>query len=346
MAAYINEADRQICTYGTLIPNTTTPTNTPNDDSGSGARSRNGNRNGSGHAPEEHERGDASSGTGTSSVLLTPRGLAAVPLLCAAASESRGAYLKRLEQNAAASSSPSSSSSMHGESSGEINGGGGGWWMRQEPLCGDPGTISALPEILVLTIAILVERLSLHLSSTRGATKDMLDTLALRPGVVQSILWPLHNVLLVVWILVIFLSTVTGSAILTVKTLLLGSVRTGVSLEDVFSQEIRPCKRGTASLCARHQAATVRFLGLVLYPLGMVCELACGVVENVNVNLNGGNTMLGQKSGLLLGSGTYLLTTFCLWWYWFIMLPWVAIGGLIMSISFGWCFGLIELANI
>lgn len=357
MAAYINEAERQIRTYGTCIPSTTTPTNTPNESSGNDS----GNGNGT---SDEHGRGNGyghghgtDASTTSSSVLLTPRGLAAVPLLCAAAAESRGAYLKRLEQTAASSiqdddGNGEMSSSGSGGASGGV--GGGGWWMRQEPLCGDPGTISALPEIIVLTIAIFVERLSLYLSSSRNGsvTKDILDTLALRPGVVQSLLWPLHNVLLVVWILIIFLSTVTGSAILTVKTLLLGSMRTGVSLEDVFAQEIVPCKRGTASLCARHQAATVRFLGLVLYPLGMVCELACSVVENVNVNVPGGgntnttSTVLGQKSGLLLGSGAYLLATFCLWWYWFIMLPWVAIGGLVMSISFGWCFGLIELANI
>ncbi len=126
---------------------------------------------------------------------------------------------------------------------------------------------------------------------------------------------------------------------------MLGRQRTGVSLEDVFAQEVVPCKRGTASLCGVHQAATVRFLGLVLYPLGVVCELASGVVDKGLIS-TGGINVLGQKAGLLLGSGVYLVATLCLWWYWFIALPWVAIGGLIMSISFGWCFALIELANV
>jgi len=46
-------------------------------------------------------------------VLLCPRGLAAIPLLCAAASESRSAYLARLQVT-----HPSN-----------------GWWAKQEPLC-------------------------------------------------------------------------------------------------------------------------------------------------------------------------------------------------------------------
>lgn len=291
MTAYILEADRQILVYGTAP--STTPTNTP----------------------EDMNNNSDNASTTTSSVLLTPRGLAAVPLLCAAASEPRVAYLKRLQNNVASNET--------------------GWWVRQEPLCGDPGTIFALPEVLVLTIAILVERLSLFLLS--DYSRNILDAFFLRPAVIQSLLWPLHNVLLVAWIMVIFLSTLTGSALFTFKTMLLGSKRTGVALESIFTQEIRPCKRGTGSLCLPHQAATVRFLGLVLYPLGMVCDFADGVMTKVP---------LGEQTGLVLGSGAYFLASLMLWWYWFVALPWIAIGGIGLSFSLGWCFGLIELANM
>lgn len=266
------------------------------------------------NTPEDNNNSETGSTT-TTSVLLTPRGLAAVPLLCAAASESRPAYLARLENNFRSNEC--------------------GWWMRQEPLCGDPGTVSALPEILVLTIAILVERLSLHLLS--DSSRNVLDTIRISPAVVQSLLWPLHNVLLVVWIMVIFISTISGSAILTLKTMLLGSKRTGVSLENIFSQEIKPCKVCVGSLCVPHQTASVRFLGLVLYPLGMICNLA----DNITVK-----TPLGEQTGIFLGAGTYLLVSLLLWWYWFIALPWVAAGGVCLSFSLGWCFGLMELANI
>ena len=290
MKAYILEADRQIATYGTAP--SATPTNTPQDSNNSDNAS-----------------------TTTTSVLLTPRGLAAVPLLCAAASESRPAYLARLENSFRSNEC--------------------GWWSRQEPLCGDPGTVFALPEILVLTIAILVERLSLHLLS--DSSKNVLDAFRISPAVVQSLLWPLHNVLLVVWILVIFISTLSGSAILTLKTMLLGSRRTGVTLESIFSQEIKPCKMCAGSLCVPHQTASVRFLGLILYPLGMICDLA----DHIAVK-----TPLGEQTGLSLGAGTYLLVSLMLWWYWFIVLPWVATGGVCLSFSLGWCFGLMELAKM
>ncbi len=301
MTAYILEAERQIQLYGTAP--SVTPTNTPVEGSTNGTT----------------DRSSDSASIGTSSVLLTPRGLAAVPLLCAAASESRSSYLQRLESNV--SSSPDASN---------------GWWVRQEPLCADPGTIFALPETILLTMAILVERLSLSLlsdSSTRA-----LDHFALRPAVVQSLLWPLHNVFLVIWIKIIFLSTLTSSSVLMLKTILLGSKRTGVTLETIFSQEIRPCKRGTASLCASHQAATVRFLGLFLYPLGMVCNFA-DRVRMIALPL------VGLQTGLLLGCATFLILSVISWWYWYLVLPWVTIMGISTALGTGWCFAIIELAN-
>jgi acyl-CoA-binding protein len=303
MTAYIIEADRQITVYGTAP--SVTPTNTPDDTTSTGASTNYGHSD--------------TASTTTASVLLTPRGLAAVPLLCAAAAEPRNAYLKRLKANVTSREN--------------------GWWVRQEPLCGDPGTVSALPEVLVLTMAILIERLSLHLLKSDNC-RNILDAFALRAAVVQSLLWPLHNVLLTVWVLVIFISTLTGSAILLLKTMLLGSKRTGVTLENIFSQEIRPSKRGAGSLCLAHQAVTIRFLGLVLYPLGIICDLADYVLHTVEVQIQ-----LGRQSGLLFGSVTYLIACGFLWWYWFIVLPWIAVGCISLSLCLGWCFGLIELAS-
>lgn len=297
MTAYIIEANRQMNVYGTAP--SVTPTNTPEE------TNSNSNNN-----PDN-------ASIGTSSVMLTPRGLAAVPLLCAAASESRTSYLKRLEAN--------------------VSSGENGWWIRQEPLCGDPGTLFALPETIVLTIAILVERFSFSLFT--GSTRQILDTLALRPAVVQSLLWPLHNILLVVWIKIIFLSTLTGSSVLTFKTVLLGSKRTGVTLDNIISQEVRPCKRGTASLCRSHQSATVRFLGLVLYPLGMVCNFADRAIMFAL-------PLVGQQTGLLFGCSSFLIVSSLLWWYWYLFLPWVTIVGLCTAVCTGWCFALIELANM
>ena len=290
MNAYILEADRQLLVYGTSTAYT--PTNTPEDDNTSAGRS------------------------GTSgSVLLTPRGLAAIPLLCAAASESRQSYLNRLNSTTNAEN---------------------GWWMRQEPLCADPGSISALPEMAVLTIAAMIEKISLYLQLDEGA-RSVLNTISLRPGVLQSLLWPLHNCLLVVWMLVIFLSTLTGSALVTLKTMALGRKRTGVSLENIFSQEIRPCRNGANSLTEMHQTTSVRLLGLTLYPLGFLCSFCDAVAERIPMNAG---------AQLFVASAVYVSVSAMFWWYWFLVLPWISMVGIGLAFSSGWCFGLIELANL
>lgn len=280
MSAYIIEADRQLQIYGT-----------------SGSTS--------GTNDQESDNGSAS---GSTSILLTPRGLAAIPLLCAAASESRSSYLQRI----AATTKPENA-----------------WWVRQEPLCGDPGTLLALPEHLILSLAVTIERLSLYLQSDQ--MKNILKGLNIKTGVAQSLLWPTHNVLIVIWMMVIFLSTITGSALITVKTLLLGSKRTGLTLENIFMQEIRPCRYGTQALCEPHQFATVRLLGLLMYPLGMICQFVDGLVE--------------KDSPLLFASGAFVSIGVFGWWYWYIVLPLLAANGIMVALSVGWCFAIIELAK-
>lgn len=289
MNAYILEADRQILVYG--IATSTTPTNTP-----------------AGEGQDDSTYRSNMSG----SVMLTPRGLAAIPLLCAAASESRKAYLNRLNTTRS------------------------GWWSRQEPLCSDPGSIPALPEVIVLAVAALLEKASLYVQMDTGA-RHILDSLAIRPDVVQSLIWPMHNILLVIWITVIFLSTLVGSALVTLKTMFLGSKRTGVSLESIFSQEIRPCKNCADSLTEAHQAATVRMLGLALYPLGFVCDFS----DSLAVRLP-----FSSGVQVFIASGTYIVFAVFCWWYWFLVLPSMCFVALTIAFNTGWCFGLIELAGI
>lgn len=291
MAAYILEADRQLVVYGTVAsdPDTKHATVTEEDSASKSAMS--------------------------GSVLLTPRGLAAIPLLCAAASETRKSYLKRMNSTTNMAS---------------------GWWARQEPLCVDPGSILALPESSVLALGVLLEKLSLYVQLDKGA-RNILDTLSIGHGVVQSLLWPLHNCLLIVWMLVIFLSTLVGSVLVTIKTILLGSKRTGVSLETIFSQEIRPCKNGADSLTETHQTVSVRLLGLALYPLGFLCDLPDSIAERIPMN---------ARSQLFVASSMYVMFVTMCWWYWFLVLPWISVMGLGIAFSTGWCFGLIELAGV
>ena len=211
-----------------------------------------------------------------------------------------------------------------------------GWWTRQEPLCADPGSIPALPEIIVLNVAALIEKVSLYLQLDPSAVK-FLDALFIKPSVIQSLLWPMHNVLLVTWMMVIFLSTLVSSVLITFRTMLLGSKRTGVGLESIFTQEIRPCKNGTDSLTEKHQASSVRLLGLALHPLGFLCSFSDAVAEKIPMS---------ASTQLFVASGVYVACGSMFWWYWFLVLPWMSMAGMTLAFSVGWCFGLIELAGV
>ena len=156
----------------------------------------------------------------------TPRGIAAIPLLCAAAAESRTAYLRRM----ANTSLPT------------------GWWSRQEPLCATPGTLLALPEGSLLGVATLVEYLTL---SPAAATTTTL----------QSFLWPTHNVCLALWMVVIMLYTIIGSGWTLISTILWGSRRTGMTLAGIWADEIQPASSSVHTLCELHQPIAVRLVG-------------------------------------------------------------------------------------
>jgi len=283
MSCYIAESDRQIRTYGTR--------------SQSG-----GDRNGS-RTPTNTPATPAASSSGSAGT-LTPRGIAAVPLLCAAAAESRTAYLSRLK------------------STGQPE---NGWWRKQEPLCADPGTPFAAPESIVLASASKVEELSLLISS------EWSGSVPLPPGVVQSFLWPLHNVLLSVWIVLIFMCTHIASAILLTKTALLGARATGAPLERIFSEEIFPSSRAATSLCDPHQAVAVRLTGLCLMPFVTQCNVCRTVMD---------------RAGPIAGGLAYVFVSILTWWYWLCMLPWFAFAEICTAFMLGWCFALIEVAGV
>jgi acyl-CoA-binding protein len=314
MIAYIIEADRQIAVYGT-------DTNSSNN-----AQST---RQPTQSSTEDNDDNRSNHTTTTTSVMLTPRGLAAIPLLSAAASESRSAYLHRL------SSTPRTLD---------------GWWQRQEPLCSDPNStwmVLSLPEYFILCVAQLVERMSLTLSCDES-TKGTLGSLGIQPRIIQSCLWPVHNLLLVLWMLIIFISTLVSSSCILFQTMLFGSNRTGTSLDSIFLQEIRPCEKCAMSLCEPHQVLSVRLLGLVLYPLSKVCSLSMMVRSHISAVVGVGSQQQTRRDGLglFVGSMTFLFAVLGLWWYWILVLPWVAIGGFVCALSIGWCFSVMELAGM
>lgn len=272
MLAYIAECDRQTRVYGgSGAANPQTPQSTPN--------------------PSSQQQDE-----------VTPRGIAAIPLLCAAASESRVAYLRRLSRT-------------HMDSA---------WWARQESLCGTPGTLSGLPETVLLAVASLVEYVSLGL----------VNQTPLPPSVVQSLLWPLHNACLAIWMLLILIFTAISGGISLATTILWGSRRTGISLQKIWNDELIPASQSVNALCQPQQPISVRLVGLILLPLTPIVEGLCrGFVEPVG--------------GQLATSVVYgVVVLFLTWWYWIIVAPWLGFFLMVAAFWSGCCFALIEMAGM
>jgi acyl-CoA-binding protein len=277
MKAYLAEADRQIRVYGSTSTTNgggggsnkatpQTPQTTPNTTNGNGSTASSNNSN-------------------------TPRGLAAIPLLCAAAAESRQAYLRRLSQTPVDAA----------------------WWKRQEPLCGTPGSIGAVPESCLLVVARFVEHVSL---TTPGS-------------VVGSFFWPMHNSFLGVWMSIILYVTIIKSVTSIVAILVWGTRRTGISLTREWDDTVPLVSQSISAMVEPHQALISRLVGLLLLPFPTVVNFVKKRVPNMTVSCC-----------LLVGA---LIVT---WWYWFIVNPillscilWTAFGS-------GACFALIEFAGV
>ncbi|KAL7501787.1 hypothetical protein ACHAWX_000356, partial [Stephanocyclus meneghinianus] len=287
MQQYVNECDRQIRVYGTRDAGET--------NGGASMEAGNASREGAGSAPQTPFTNAATpqntpanlNDEDDNNVLLCPRGLAAIPLLCAAASESRTAYLARLQVTA-----PNN-----------------GWWAKQEPLCLEMNNPLSFPEKLIIGLAEQVEKVSLLVGNFLG---DGHAVSTISPRVVQAFLWPVHNIFLALWILWILTCTYLGSVAIMSQTLLFGAKRTNTPLGRVFLEEINPSARAVETLCEQHQTIGVRLTGLVLMPLMMLCDFSNSVVN---------------QAGILAGSLFFVLMGLLTWWYWICVLPWLAMCG-------------------
>lgn len=279
MSNYIQESERQIRVYGYS--------------SGSAALPGNGStpalEDGPANTPSEPSQ--------------PSRGLAAIPLLCAAASEQRPAYLRRLQNTPLTSA----------------------WWRRQEPLTATPGSLPALPESILLGVASILEHVSLAANDqVFGQTLPKALT-----AVLQSALWPLHNALLSVWIGWILIAAVVGGALELAKTVLLGSRRTGRTLDSVWTDEVVFASNAVHTLTEPHQPVSARVVGLLLQPLSLLTSILVRLVP----------------STLWMSAG-YTVAVVATWWYWVLVLPWCLVVLMLgTSIGLGACFGLIELAS-
>ena len=230
MKLYLTEAERQLRVYGSA--NAT-----------SAASSRNGSAP---QTPQTTPNITNGNGNGANAAAATPRGLAAIPLLCAAAAESRPAYLRRLSQTPPEAA----------------------WWKRQEPLCASPGSFGALPESHLLMVARFVEHVSLTTPGSLAA----------------SFFWPLHNTFLGLWMMVILYITVMKSMLAIVAILVWGTRRTGISLTREWDDTVPLVGQSISAMVEPHQALTSRLVGLIMLPLPTLINFLKKSIPNMTLS--------------------------------------------------------------
>ena len=370
MQQYIQEADRQVRVYGT------SPTSVQSK-----------NSHGSNDASQEQQQQrhhQSHAHPAPPPPPPTSRGLAAIPLLCAAASEQRISYLRRIQ-----------STSYYNA-----------WWKRQEPLLAPPFTVLAIPEHVLLYIATCVETISLYVtytpvtneaSSTPGtghskntstSTADTNNNTALSsstktntsntngramnagninttfiPHVVgvtiQSYLWPFHNVLLSTWMTVILVYMITSTSIQCMSTILLGSRRTGTTLHTIYYEQIIFISQSIYTIMESHQPVSVRCIGLLFLPYTFLLRIlrtinptltttSSATPESQTQPPTDTSSSSNSNSSLLVSCSVYSILIGMTMWYWIWLVPCVVIFGMdyICSILLlGPCFATIELAS-
>mmetsp|Transcript_30435 Transcript_30435/g.69678 ORF Transcript_30435/g.69678 Transcript_30435/m.69678 type:complete len:279 (-) Transcript_30435:110-946(-) len=226
MSRYISECDRQIRVYGTYSP--PPPPSSP---------------------PSRRTPPSTPAPSDSTSSPLTPRGIAAVPLISAAASESQLHYMDRMAVT------------IHTN----------GWWSRQEPLCLGPedNSILLLPERAVIIIASAVERMVLTLPKNSIVPAN----------VVQAAIWPLHNLLLALWSAYVLIFHLFRTTFDVGRTVALGSRRTGISISRSVGHGLVPAAEMARTLTAPRHSLSVRAVGVTMIPLVFVGDGASWMLQ-------------------------------------------------------------------
>ena len=298
MRLYVQEADRQLRVYGSAaVPIPHSNTYHTNQES----MSPNVNSRTPQTTPANNNAGDSSS------VSNIPRGIAAIPLLCAAVAESRKAYLRRLGQTSIETA----------------------WWKRQESLCAPPGSLTALPESFLLSIARFIEHITLTPPGHGGGGVMLGGGGVNVRNLIASFCWPLHKCLLVCWMLIILYITTFRSALNTCGIIVWGSRRTGLSLNREWIEIIPLVGHSIQIMCESHQPLTCRLVGLMLLPFSSLVSFINRTITNIT-----------------LASSSMILILCVTWWYWLLTIPFLMGTLLCTAFSVGFCFVLIEFAGV
>ena len=298
MRLYVQEADRQLRVYGSAaVPIPHSNTYHTNQES----MSPNVNSRTPQTTPANNNAGESSS------VSNIPRGIAAIPLLCAAVAESRKAYLRSLGQTSIETA----------------------WWKRQESLCAPPGSLTALPESFLLSIARFIEHITLTPPGHGGGGVMLGGGGVNVRNLIASFCWPLHKCLLVCWMLIILYITTFRSALNTCGIIVWGSRRTGLSLNREWIEIVPLVGHSIQIMCESHQPLTCRLVGLMLLPFSSLVSFINRTITNIT-----------------LASSSMILILCVTWWYWLLTIPFLMGTLLCTAFSVGFCFVLIEFAGV
>ena len=227
-----------------------------------------------------------------------------VPFLSSAASEPFPTYMQRMSlQNVSHS-----------------------WWSRRTPLLGPASpsepTFTSKIENGLITVGSLLESFALRSSSLGPFPASS----------VHAFVYPLHILLITLWILLIYLLTIPTTAYLLTKTTLMGSNSTGVTLSQLIDASVTPTSTVASGLLSdAKNSLPVRALGLSLTPL-------C-IITDVSLSLNGG---LGD----LTAAAFYVFGVLATWWYWVFVVPWLGVAVGWVGLGYGVCLAVIEVAGV
>ena len=236
------------------------------------------------------------------SVLL--KGIETIPLLASAASEPQKSYMQRLSVTNSSQS----------------------WWGRQVPICSvgssaNPG-FSAKLEGIIIRVGAFFERQALAGHSLGP----------LRPTTFHAAVFPIHVLLLTYWINLVFLLTIPTTLYLTVKTILLGSDCTGVTLTQLIESNLSPTSSiASAMMSDTRNSLPPRLTGLALTPLVLITDLTLSVYG---------------MAGDFAASIVYCIGVLTTWWYWAFVIPWFMTAMGWVGVAYSCCCAIVQIAGL
>ena len=148
------------------------------------------------------------------------------------------------------------------------------------------------------------------------------------PSVAHAFTFPLHLLLLGVWMDVIFLMTAWNACLVAGKTLVFGSKVTKVTMESVFENEI--VRAGEVVRLLGEGGFVAKCVSFSMFPLSILVDVV---------------VMVNDTFGVLVAMTIFAGGGLFMWWFVIFVLPWCAVVIGWICCLYGLCCGVIEMAS-